>query len=160
MDDFPTMHWHKIIRKREKQKWNHVFSARDWWAQRHENLCCVRCHADILNAKICTFPKHTLKWQCTLWLGARVWFRGMTIPSRTINIYICESTEISLWAKTSLSLLDCVRLSFWLYKCILVVNQDCWKLLCTPNTRLSATLGMRLGDYLVISRSVSNASVI
>ena len=50
---------------------------------------------------------------------------GMTIPSRTINIYIWEPVEITsscIRARTSPYFLDCTELLFDLYKRIYIVN--------------------------------------
>lgn len=52
---------------------------------------------------------------------------GMTISSRTINIYIWKPVEISsccIRARTSLYFLDCTGLLFDLYKRIYIVNSQ------------------------------------
>jgi hypothetical protein len=98
-------------------------------------------HADITNANIFTSRKLSLKLQCTPWPEACIRFRGMTIPSRGISIYIWESTEMSLWAKTQL-LCEIARVSFCLYTHVNVSSS--WPRIAEA---LGVISGKTLSDY-------------
>jgi hypothetical protein len=92
-------------------KWKYFLYKQPYWNTENTNFSRLQ--------------KHSVKLQCMLWQANRVCCGGMTIPSRTINIYIWEPVEISsccIRARMSPYFLDCAGLLFDLYKRIYIVN--------------------------------------